>query len=81
MPEHLFQDSFKVIGLDPDGKKFDKGNFKGKIRFTPFNYRKNPIFNLQLETGQHRSSNCQNRANLALGVVLKGVLYFLKKFK
>ncbi|KAG2533875.1 DNA-directed RNA polymerases II and V subunit 8A-like [Panicum virgatum] len=24
MPEHLFQDSFKVIGLDPDGKKFDK---------------------------------------------------------
>ena len=28
MPEHLFQDSFKVIGLDPDGKKFDKGNFR-----------------------------------------------------
>ncbi|XP_039781166.1 DNA-directed RNA polymerases II and V subunit 8A-like [Panicum virgatum] len=24
MPEHLFQDSFIVIGLDPDGKKFDK---------------------------------------------------------
>ena len=28
MPEHLFQDSFIVIGLDPDGKKFDKGNFR-----------------------------------------------------
>ncbi|RLN40067.1 hypothetical protein C2845_PM01G48680 [Panicum miliaceum] len=24
MPEHLFQDSFIVIGQDPDGKKFDK---------------------------------------------------------
>ena len=26
MAEHLFKDKFKVIRLDPDGKKFDKGN-------------------------------------------------------
>jgi hypothetical protein len=26
MAEHLFKDKFTVIRLDPDGKKFDKGN-------------------------------------------------------
>lgn len=27
MVEHLFEDIFIVTRLDPDGKKFDKGNF------------------------------------------------------
>jgi len=49
----------------------EKSNFHprtiAKVWFLTFNY----------ETRQHRSSNCQNRANLAFGVVL----YFLKKFK
>lgn len=27
MPEYLFDDFFTVTNLDPDGKKFDKGNF------------------------------------------------------
>ena len=49
-----------------------KSNFHSrtiaKVSFSTFNF----------ETGQHRPSNCQNRANLALGVVLKVVLHFLK---
>ena len=51
----------------------EKSNFYSrtiaKVWFSTFNY----------ETGQHRPSNCQNQANLALGVVLKVILHFLKK--
>ena len=39
-----------------------------KVRFSTFNY----------ETGQHRPSNCQNRANLAPRVVLKVVFHFVR---
>jgi len=39
-----------------------------KVRFSTFYY----------ETGQHRSSICQNRANLAPGVVLKVVFHFVR---
>ena len=39
-----------------------------KVRFSTFNY----------ETGQHRPSNYQNRANLAHGVVLKMVFHFVR---
>ena len=39
-----------------------------KVRFSTFNY----------ETRQHRPYNCQNRANLATGVVLKVVFHFVK---
>jgi len=57
----------------PEIKIREKFNFHpqtiAKVWFSTFNY----------ETGQHRPSNCQNRANLALGVVLKVVLHFLKK--
>jgi hypothetical protein len=27
MSEHLFEDTFVVTRLDPDGKKFDRGKF------------------------------------------------------
>ena len=39
-----------------------------KVRFSTLNY----------ETGQYSPSNCQNRTNLALGMVLKVVLHFIK---
>ena len=51
----------------------EKSNFHprtiAKVWFSTFNY----------ETGQHRPFNCQDRANLAFGVVLKVVLHFSKK--
>ena len=39
-----------------------------KVWFLTFNY----------ETGQYRPSNCQNRANLAPGVVFKVVFHFVR---
>ena len=51
----------------------EKSNFYprtiAEVWFSTFNY----------ETGQHRPFNCQDRANLAFGVVLKVVLHFSKK--
>ena len=56
----------------PTPEKKEKSNFHSrtiaKVWFSTFNY----------EIRQHRPFNYQNRTNLALGVVLKVVLYFLK---
>ena len=49
--------------------------------FTPLNYHKSPIFNLQLQNQTTYAIQLSKRAIFALQVVLKVVCIFLKKIK